>query len=148
MERIIPWEEWLAIIQPCYYKGERNNKPYPLELMLRLFVLENLYDLADEATVAEAIDSYAFSEFCAVDSSNQVRDVDTLGQFRNLLIRNGLQEKLFAQMVELLQVRGLILEKGTIMDSTIISVPSSTMNKKTRSECQSGEEGQHLSFRL
>lgn len=52
------------MIQPCYYKGERGNKPYPLEIMLRLYLLQNLYDLSDEATVAEAIDSRAFSEFC------------------------------------------------------------------------------------
>ena len=31
IERIVPWGEWLAMIQPCYYKGERGNKPYPLE---------------------------------------------------------------------------------------------------------------------
>ena len=129
IERIIPWKEWLAIIQPCYYKGERGNKPYPLEVMLRLYLLQNLYDLSDEATVAEAIDSRAFSEFCGVDSSNQVPDGDTLGRFRNLLVKNGLQEKLFAQVVQLLMARGLILKKGTIVDSTLIESPSSTKNK-------------------
>ena len=130
IERIVPWKEWLAMIQPCYYKGERGNKPYPLEIMLRLYLLQNLYDLSDEATVAEAIDSRAFSEFCGVDSSNQVPDGDTLGRFRNLLIKNGLQEKLFAQVVAALMERGLVLKKGTIVDSTIISAPSSTKNKK------------------
>ena len=55
------------MIQPCYYKGERGNNPYPLETMLRLYLLQSLYDLSDEATVAEAIDSRAFSEFCGVD---------------------------------------------------------------------------------
>ena len=123
IERIVPWKEWLAMIQPCYYKGERGNKPYPLETMLRLYLLQNLYDLSDEATVAEAIDSRAFSEFCGVDSSNQIPDGDTLGRFRNLLIKNGLQEKLFAQVVAALMERGLILKKGTIVDSTIISAP-------------------------
>ena len=39
IERIVPWKEWLAMIQPCYYKGERGNKPYPLEIMLRLYLL-------------------------------------------------------------------------------------------------------------
>ena len=46
IERIVPWGEWLAMIQPCYYKGERGNKPYPLEIMLRLYLLQNLYDLS------------------------------------------------------------------------------------------------------
>jgi IS5 family transposase len=130
IERIIPWGEWIEILQPYYYKGERGNKPYPLEVMLRLYVLQNLYDLADEATVAEAIDSRAFSDFCGVDSSNQVPTGDTLGRFRNLLAQNDLQISLFAQVVKLLQARGLILKKGTIVDSTIIAAPSSTKNKE------------------
>lgn len=94
MKELIPWGEWVEIVKPCYYKGEHGNKPYKLELMLRLYVLQNLYSLSDEGTVAEVMDSRAFSEFCGVDSSNQAPNGDTLGRFRNLLIRNGLQEKL------------------------------------------------------
>ena len=129
INRIIPWGEWITLIQPCYYKGERGNKPYDLELMLRIYMLQNLYDLSDEGTVAEVIDSRAFSDFCGVDSSNQVPNGDTLGRFRNLLIQHGLQDQLFTQVVVMLMERGLILKKGTIVDSTIISAPSSTKNK-------------------
>ena len=100
--------------------------------MLRLYLLQNLYDLSDGATAAEAIDSRAFSDFCGVDSSNQVPDGDTMGRFRNLLLKNGLQEKLFARVVTLLTQRGLILKKGTIVDSTIIAAPSSTKNKEKK----------------
>ena len=32
IERIVPWGRWIAMIKPCYYKGERGNKPYDLEL--------------------------------------------------------------------------------------------------------------------
>jgi IS5 family transposase len=129
IECIVPWGKWVSMIKPCYYKGERGNKPYELELMLRLYLLQNLYNLSDEATVAEAVDSRAFSDFCGVDSSNQVPDGDTLGRFRNILVHNGLQEQLFAQVVKLLQQKGLLLKKGTIVDSTIIAAPSSTKNQ-------------------
>src|SRR5215469_9371992 len=71
IERIIPWGEWLAIIKPHYYKGERGNKPYDLELMLRIYMIQNLYDLSDMAAMQEIIDSRAFSSFCGIDSSNQ-----------------------------------------------------------------------------
>ncbi len=64
MERIVPWAEWVALIKPHYYAGESGNKPYDLELMLRLYVLQNLYELSDMATAEQAIDSRAFSEFC------------------------------------------------------------------------------------
>ena len=36
IERIVPWGEWLTLIRPYYYKGERGNKPYDLERMLRM----------------------------------------------------------------------------------------------------------------
>ena len=129
IEQMIPWEEWESMIQPYYYKGERGNKPYELDLMLHLHILQNLYDLSDEGTVAEVIDSRAFSEFCGIGSSNQVPDGETIGRFRNILVKHGLQEKLFAQVVTLLTERGLMLKKGTIVDSTLISAPSSTKNK-------------------
>ena len=132
IERIIPWDKWFELILPCYYKGERGNKPYDLELMLRLYVLQNLYDLSDMGTVAEVIDSRAFSDFCGVDSSNQVPSGDTLGRFRNLLIQNGIQEVLFKQVVAMLTERGLMLKKGTIVDSTIIEAPSSVKNKEKK----------------
>lgn len=148
MDRIIPWGEWVRIVRPCYYKGERGNKPYDLELMLRLYMLQNLYDLSDEGTVAEAVDSRAASEFCGVESSNQVPDGDTLGRFRNLLIKHGLQEKLFAQVVDLLKERGLLLKKGSIVDSTLISAPSSTKNreKKRDPEAHSVKKGNTWHF--
>lgn len=132
MERIIPWCEWIGIIQPYYYKGERGNKPFGLELMLRIHLLQNLYDLSDMGTMGEVIDSRAFSEFCGVDSSNQVPDGDTIGRFRALLLEHGLQEKLFTQVVALLEAKGLILKKGTIVDSTIIAAPSSTKNREKK----------------
>ena len=143
MDRLIPWGKWVEEIRACYYKGERGNKPYGIELMLRLYVLQNLYTLSDEGTVAEVIDSRAFSDFCGVESSNQVPNGDTLGRFRNLLIRNGIQEKLFAQVAGLLQERGLLLKKGTIVDSTLISAPTSTKNreKKRDTEAHSTKKG-------
>jgi IS5 family transposase len=132
MNHIIPWGEWMGIIRPHYYLGERGNKPFELELMLRIHVLQNLYDLSDMGAMGEVIDSRAFSDFCGVDSSNQVPDGDTIGRFRALLVEHGLQEKLFTQVVALLTTKGLILKRGSIVDSAIISAPSSTKNKEKK----------------
>ena len=132
IDNIIPWSEWINIITPFYYKGIKGNKPFPLEIMLRIYLLQNLYNLSDMGAKYEVIDSRSFSEFCCVDSSNQVPDGDTIGRFRGLLTKHGLQEKLFHQVIRLLENRGLILKKGTIVDSTIISAPSSTKNKERK----------------
>ena len=103
IDRIIPWGKWIALMRPCYYKGERGNKPYDLERMLRIYMIQNLYNISDPASVAEVIDSRAFSDFCGVESSNQLPDRDTLGRFRNLLIKNGLQENFSHKLLSFLQ---------------------------------------------
>lgn len=111
MERILPWSEWIRIIRPHYYKGERDNKPYELETMLRMHLLQNLYDLSNRRAMIEVLDSREFSEFCGVESSNQDPDDDTIGRFCALLIEHSLQEKLFTQVVALLMERGLVLKR-------------------------------------
>mgnify|MGYP000755766351 FL=1 len=130
MEKLIPWSQWGGIVQPHYYKGERGNKPYDLELMLRIYVLQHLYNLADDAARNEIIDNHAFSQFCGVDSSNQAPDGDTIGRFRHILEQNQLGEDFFTNVVESLQKCNLMLKKGTIVDSTLIAAPSSTKNKE------------------
>lgn len=129
IEKIIPWDDLIALTKPYYYKGKRGNKPYDLELMLRIHLIQNLYNLSDDGAMYEIIDSRAFSDFCRVNSENQIPDGDTIGRFRNILIEGKIHEKFFALVIKSLQNRGLLLKKGTIVDSTIVEAPSSTKNK-------------------
>lgn len=152
MDSVIPWETFVKEIEPYYYKGERGNKPYPLELMLRIYMLQNLYDLADMKVMYEILDSRAFTEFCCINSPDEVPDGDTIGRFRNLLNKYGLQQTIFETVVDLLLQRGLILKKGTIVDSTFIEAPSSTKNreKKRDPEAHSAKKGNtwHFGYKM
>jgi IS5 family transposase len=152
MDQIIPWTVIIALVQPFYYKGERGNKPYPLELMLRIYMLQNLYDLADMKVMYEILDSRAFTEFCCINSPDEVPDGDTIGRFRNLLNKYGLQQTIFETVVDLLLQRGLILKKGTIVDSTFIEAPSSTKNKEKKRdpEAHSAKKGNtwHFGYKM
>ena len=148
MDQIIPWVVFVELIQPYYYKGERGNKPYPLELMLRIFILQNLYDLSDMKVMNEVLDSRAFTAFCCISSPNDVPDGDTIGRFRNLLMEHDLQKKIFDAVLNLIAERGLILKKGTIVDSTFIEAPSSTKNQKKERdpEAHSSKKGNTWHF--
>ena len=148
MDQIILWVEFVELVQPFYYKGERGNKPYPLELMLRIFILQNLYDLADMKVMNEVLDSRAFAAFCCISSPDEVPDGDTIGRFRNLLIEHDLQKKIFDIVLKLIAERGLILKKGTIVDSTFIEAPSSTKNRKKERdpEAHSSKKGNTWHF--
>ena len=152
MDSVIPWETFVKEIEPYYYKGERGNKPYPLELMLRIYMLQNLYDLADMKVMYEILDSRAFTEFCCINSPDEVPDGDTIGRFRNLLNKYGLQQTIFETVVDLPLQRGLILKKGTIVDSTFIEAPSSTKNKEKKRdpEAHSAKKGNtwHFGYKM
>ena len=113
-------------------------------------MFQNLYNLVDMAVMTEVIDSRAFSRFCGVESSNQIPDGNTIGRFRNILTKNGLQEQLFADLVETLKKNGLILMKGTIVDSTLIAAAPSTKNKEKTARPGGAPEqkGQELTLRL
>ena len=104
MDSIIPWEELYKLTEPCYYKGVRGNKPYRLELMLGIHILQNHYNLSDEGTRNEIINSRAYSDFRGVESSNQIPDGDTIGRFRNLLIEHSIHEQFFALVVQSLKI--------------------------------------------
>ena len=152
MDSIIPWDSFIKIVEPYYYKGERGNKPYPLELMLRIYMLQNLYDLADMKVMYEILDSRAFTDFCCINSPEEVPDGDTIGRFRNLLTKHGLQKDIFETVVNLLLQKGLILKKGTIVDSTFIEAPSSTKNEKKKRdpEAHSTKKGNtwHFGYKM
>ena len=152
MDSVIPWETFVKEIEPYYYKGECGNKPYPLELMLRIYMLQNLYDLADMKVMYEILDSRAFTEFCCINSPDEVPDGDTIGRFRNLLNKYGLQQTIFETVVDLLLQRGLLLKKGTIVDSTFIEAPSSTKNKEKKRdpEAHSAKKGNtwHFGYKM
>lgn len=78
---MIPWSEWAAIIQPFYYKGENGNKPYPPETMLRIHVLQNLYDISGMGVSYEVIDSISFSTFYGVTLATKCQMVIPLVVF-------------------------------------------------------------------
>ena len=69
--------------------------PYASEQMLRVCVLQHLYDPVDMAAMNAIIDSRAFSAFCGADSRSGIPDGDTIGRFRNILNEHYLQEELF-----------------------------------------------------
>ena len=71
-----------------------------------------------------------------------------VGRFRNILINNGIQKKLFQQVIDILSEKGLILKRGTIVDSTLIAAPSASKNKEKKRdpEAHSVKKGNQWHF--
>ena len=136
MEQLVPWERLLAVIAPHYGKpaAERKSRAgrpqIALEIMLRLYFLQQWYALADEALEDALYDSQALRQFARIDLNQQsVPDATTLLHFRHLLEQQQLTQALFAEINAMLSERGLLMRAGTIVDATIIAAPPSTKNQ-------------------
>lgn len=131
MNEIIPWDDWITLIKTHYPSGKRGRPPRGIEIMLRMYLLQNWFNLSDEAIEDAVYDSYAMRSFMQIDFSNeQVPDATTLLKFRHLIEEHKIGEQIFADVSNKLEKAGLIMRGGTIVDATIVSAPSSTKNKE------------------
>jgi len=133
MDCIVPWAELQAVVEPFYPKVSEagGRPPIPLERMLRIYFLQLWFNLSDPAVEEALYDSESMRRFAGIDLGQEsVPDETTVCKFRHLLERNKLGKKLLSTVNEYLARSGIKISKGTIVDATIISAPSSTKNKK------------------
>lgn len=131
MNAVIPWADLTALIAPHYPRTHRGpGRPaMPLEVMLRVYCLQQWFDLSDPAAEDALYDSESMRRFVGVElSEDAIPDESTILRFRRLLETHRLTEQVFALVRGLLESQGLLLKSGTIVDATIISAPSSTKN--------------------
>jgi transposase, IS5 family len=132
MDRIIPWKELAAVIEPVYPKGSDagGRPPIPLERMLRIYFLQLWFNLSDPAVEEALYDSVAMRRFAGIDlGAEAAPDETTVCKFRHLLERNKLGKTLLKAVNQYLRENGIKIANGTIVDATIIGAPSSTKNK-------------------
>ena len=129
MDAVIPWERLLALIEPHYPKAGNGRQPLGVEKMLRVYFLQQWFNLSDPQAEDALYDSEAMRRFARVELGDDVvPDETTILRFRHLLERHQLTAGIFAAVAELLEERRLLLRAGTIVDATIIAAPSSTKN--------------------
>ncbi|WP_315436557.1 IS5 family transposase [uncultured Selenomonas sp.] len=92
-----------------------------------MYLLQNWFGLSDEGIEDAIYDSYAMKRFLKIDfSTEQPPDATTLLHFRHLLEKHNIARKMFDDVKQRLEASGLIMHGGTIVDATIIHVPSSS----------------------
>lgn len=97
-----------------------GRPPYAPGLMFRALLLAQLYDLSDAALEEALNDRVSFRRFVGLPLDATMPDHTTLCRFRNRLIEAGLMDKLFAEFNKQLEVSGLILKRGTMVDATLV----------------------------
>jgi transposase, IS5 family len=133
MEQVVPWDKLCSLIEPYYAKAGNGRQPVGLERMLRIYFLQQWFNLSDPAVEEALYDSVLMRQFAGIDLGREpVPDETTVCKFRHLLE----QHQLGGQMLEAvnlhLQSQGVRITTGTIVDATIIHAPSSTKNREQK----------------
>ena len=132
MDKAVPWQALLEVIEPYYPKepGQRGGRPpRGLEVMLRIHLLQHWFTLSDPGVEDALYESPILRQFVGIDLGREpVPDETTVMRFRHLLEEYDLGRQLFETINDVLRTKGLLLQKGTIVDATMINAPSSTKN--------------------
>lgn len=133
MNTIIPWRRIYNLIKHHYYSNKIGRQAYDLNLMMKIYCLQQWYNLGDLAMEEAIYDRRSFQNFLGIDPMNDsIPDETTILNFRHLLEKNRLQQKIFELLNSYLTGRGLTMKSGTIVDATIINSPSSTKNQEKK----------------
>jgi len=149
MDAVIPWADLRTLIAPHYPKAGNGRQPIGLERMLRVYFLQQWFNLSDPMAEEALYDSEAMRRFARVTLGEDViPDETTILRFRHLLEQHQLTEQIFGTIQHLLTAKRLLLQTGTIVDATIIAAPSSTKNaEKARDpEMQQTRKGNQWHF--
>ena len=97
IEAVTPWSALIARLEPHYPKGGgRGRPPIGLERMLRMYIAQQCFGLADEAMEDAIYDSASIRQFVGIDLGREsAPDATTLLHFRRLLETHGLTKAIF-----------------------------------------------------
>ena len=129
MDRLIPWNQLEKAIRRHYAKPGSGRRPYPLPVMIRIHCLQLFYNLSDPAMEDALYEIESMRNFAGLKITGAIPDETTILNFRHLLEKHNLGEKVFKVINKHLEKQGVMLKEGTIVDATIIEAPTSTKNK-------------------
>ena len=129
MDQVVPWKDLCQMIEPVYPKSGNGRPPVGLERMLRIYFLQQWFNLSDPAVEEALYESLSMRGFAGIDPGREpVPDETTVCKFHHLLEQHDLGRALFERVHGHLEARGVRISTGTIVDATIINAPSSTKN--------------------
>jgi IS5 family transposase len=151
MDAVVPWAKLEDLVEPHYPKMGPNGgrRPFPLATMLRIYCLQQWYNLSDPGAEEALYDIQSMRAFAGLEfGRDAIPDETTILNFRHLLERHELTKAIFTAVSEHLAAKGELLRGGTIVDATLIAASPSTKNKagKRDPEMSSSKKGNQWYF--
>ena len=135
MEQVVLWAKLCGLIEPHYPTGSNGRPPVGVERMLRIYFLQQWFNLSDAGVEEALYDSAVMRGFVSIDLGREpVPDETTACKFRHRLEEHQLGGQMLEAVNLHLQSRGVRITTGTIVDATIIHAPSSTKNREQQGD--------------
>ncbi|MDH5856531.1 IS5 family transposase [Lampropedia aestuarii] len=133
----IDFNELMALVAP--FLGRAGGRPaYPVDVMVRILVLKQLYNLSDEQMEYQLLDRMSYQRFCLLEHSLNVPDRNTIWRFGQLLGIDG-ATALFEGAELQLRRHGYIARGGQAIDATLVPAPKQHINQEERAQLQEGQ---------
>jgi transposase, IS5 family len=141
LEEMMDWQIFMPTLERTFAKEKKSKagrKSYPLLLMFKILILQNLYNLSDYQTEYQIRDRLSFTRFLGLRMQDTVPDEKTIWVFKEALIKANAIEKLFNKFNEYLGLKGYSAALGTIIDASIVASPK---QRNSRDENKIIKEG-------
>lgn len=114
-------------------RRERGGRPpFPTELMVRAFILHNLYGLSAEQMEFQVLDRLSLQRFLGLRRSSQVPDRTTFWTFRERLTAAKAGAAQFEAVNRQLAQHGYLARGGQIVDASLVPVPRQHVTEQER----------------
>ena len=120
-------------------KSAAGRKPKDPVLMLKVLVIQALYNLSDDQTEYQIRDRLSFMSFLGLGLGEAVPDAKTIWAFRERLKEKNLFDEVFGRFEQHLNAEGYRASKGNIVDACIIRVPRSLNSRAENEQLKKGE---------
>jgi len=135
---LVNWQALVNLVQDLdKSRGGRGGRPpIAFEVKLKMLFLQYTFNLSDEELEDQLIDRLSFQQFVGLSFEQEIPDFTTIWKFKEALVQSGKMDRLFSSIVHQIELHGLILKKGTIVDATIIQSGNAPLSRQKRSELE------------
>src|SRR5207247_3364811 len=124
MEQVVPWGELCALVAPHYPKPGKGRRPVGVERMLRIYFLQQWFNLSDPAVEEALYDSAVMRQFVGIDlGCEPVPDEATVCKFRHLVEEHQLGAQIVGQVYLHMPEQGERIAKVTVVVDTGVQEP-------------------------
>ena len=118
--RLVDWAPFERLLSGMY-GAAKGEAPYPPLVMFKVLLLQRWYGLSDQQMEGALFDRISFLSFAGFSMEDDTPDHSTIWRFRERVVADGLLERLFAELSRQLDVRGVTVRQGTLIDATLIT---------------------------